>query len=92
MFPQPEVRKELDRFILAELFTDRDTAEHEAGDLRNQGLQEKQFGTVALPLYAVIRPDGSTIDIFPGLTRDRGEFVRFLQSAAGRFEQVARKQ
>jgi thiol:disulfide interchange protein DsbD len=92
MFPQPEVRKELDRFILAELFTDRDTAEHEAGDLRNQELQEKQFGTVALPLYAVIRPDGSTIDTFPGLTRDRGEFVRFLQSAAGRFEQVARKQ
>ncbi|HWQ31515.1 MAG TPA: cytochrome c biogenesis protein CcdA [Blastocatellia bacterium] len=92
MFPQPEVRKELERFVLAELFTDRDTPEHAAGDERNQQLQEKQFGTVALPLYVIVGPDGREITKFPGLTRDPKEFIRFLQAGAGQFAQVAQKQ
>ena len=92
MFPQPEVRKELDRFILAELYTDRDTAEHAAGDQRHQEIQEKQFGTVALPLYVIVGPDGRELSKFPGLTRDKAEFIRFLQAGAGQFGQVAQKQ
>ena len=91
MFPQPEVRKELDRFILAELYTDRDTAEHATDDQRHQEIQEKQFGTVALPLYVIVGPDGRELARFPGLTRDKAEFIRFLQSA-GPFGQVAQKQ
>lgn len=89
MFPKEEVRKELNRFILAELFTDRDTPEHARGDLFNQELQERKFGTVALPLYAILRPDGEVIDQFPGLTRDAQEFVRFLQSGANQYGQLA---
>ncbi|MFN7944984.1 MAG: cytochrome c biogenesis protein CcdA [Blastocatellia bacterium] len=92
MFPQPEVRKELDRFILAELYTDRDTAEHAASDQRHQEIQEKQFGTVALPLYVIVSPDGRELGKFPGLTRDKAEFIRFLQTGAGQFGQVAQKQ
>jgi thiol:disulfide interchange protein DsbD len=92
MFPQAEVKKELERFVLAELFTDRDTPEQAAGDERNQQLQEKQFGTVALPLYVIVGPDGKEITKFPGLTRDPKEFIRFLQAGAGQFAQVAQKQ
>ncbi len=88
MFPQPEVKKQLEGFVLAELFTDRQTKE----DDHNQEMQEKQFGTVALPLYAIISPKGETLARFPGLTRDKKEFVRFLQSGATQFTQVAQRQ
>ncbi len=88
MLPQPEVRKQLDSFVLAELYTDRQTKEDE----QNQEMQEKQFGTVALPLYAIISPKGETLAKFPGLTRSKDEFVRFLQSGASQFVQVAQRQ
>ena len=91
MFPDPAVKKELDRFVLAELFTDRETAEHEQADQRNSAMQEKQFGTVALPLYVIVGPDGKELAKFPGLTRDRNEFLSFLQAGATRYEQIARR-
>ncbi|NOT59991.1 MAG: DUF255 domain-containing protein [Acidobacteria bacterium] len=87
MFPEPEVKKELEKFVLAELFTDRETPEHEAADIKNAEFMAKQFNTVALPLYVVITPDGQTLARFPGSTRDRQEFVRFLQSGANKFNQ-----
>ena len=43
--------------------------------------QQTMFGTVALPLYAIVRPDGSAIASFPGLTRDASAFLAFLQRA-----------
>ncbi|HZS05966.1 MAG TPA: cytochrome c biogenesis protein CcdA [Blastocatellia bacterium] len=92
MFTQAEVKKELERYILAELFTDRQTPEHVQGDERNQKLQEEKFGTVALPLYVIVRPDGETVDKFPGLTRDKNEFIRFLQSGTSQSAQVAQRQ
>ena len=91
MFPDPAVRKELDKFVLAELFTDRETPEHEAGDVKNAELMAEKFNTVALPLYAVITPSGELLAKFPGLTRDKGEFIGFLQNGASRFGQLARR-
>jgi thiol:disulfide interchange protein DsbD len=85
IFTDPQVKKELERFVLAELFTDRQTPEDE----RNSELQEKNFGTVALPLYAVVAPDGEKLALFEGLTRDKNQFITFLQSGADRFEQLA---
>lgn len=35
---------------------------------------EEGFQTVALPFYVILRPDGSTIATFAGLTRNREEF------------------
>jgi thiol:disulfide interchange protein len=87
MFIQSEVKRELDRFVLAELYTDRETAEDE----KNGQLQAEKFGTVALPLYVIIDPNGNTLAKFPGLTRDRQEFIGFLQSGANKFQQIAAK-
>lgn len=88
MFTQPEVKRELEKFVLAELYTDRETPQHAEGDRQHQELQEKKFGTVALPLYAIISPDGQVVDKFEGLTRDKHEFVKFLQARPG-INQVA---
>ena len=72
MLSEADVRKVLDDFVLAELYTDRQTPEDE----RHSELQEKNFGTVALPLYVVVGPDGQELSKFPGLTRDKKEFIR----------------
>ncbi len=87
MFPDPAVKKELEKFVLAELYTDReDTAEHQKIDEENGKLQAEKFGTVALPLYAVIDTNGNILAKFPGLTRNKKEFVEFLQRGASRFQ------
>jgi thiol:disulfide interchange protein DsbD len=92
MFPDAQVKKELDRFVLAELFTDRETPEHQSADEKNAERQSTQFGSAALPLYAIITPDEKTLALFPSLTRDKQEFIGFLQRGASRFEQqTARK-
>jgi hypothetical protein len=44
-----------------------------------QDLQRDTFGTVALPYYAVLTPQGIPVVAFGGLTRDAGQFVAFLQ-------------
>lgn len=88
MLTEADVKKTLENFVLAELFTDRQTPEDE----RHSQIQEKSFGTVALPLYVVVGPDGKELSKFPGLTRDKNEFIRFLQAGAARFNQVAQNQ
>jgi thiol:disulfide interchange protein len=75
MFPRPEVASEMEKFVRARLYTDGDGELYE----RQQKLQQDKFGTVALPLYAILRNDGTTVATFPGLTRNTGEFLAFLQ-------------
>lgn len=75
MFPRDEVRNMLDRYVLVRLFTDGIGEPYES----QQSFQQRRFGTVALPYYAVLRPDGSATSTFLGMTRDRFEFVRFLE-------------
>ena len=84
MFTRPAIVRAMQQFQLARLFTDGE------GDVytQQQALQQQQFGTVALPLYAVVDPDGRTIATFSGLTRDPREFLAFLQRAAGRTRQL----
>jgi thiol:disulfide interchange protein DsbD len=78
VFVRPEVKAELNHFALARLFTDGDGAVYE----NQQAYQEKTFNTVALPLYAVLAPDGHTIATLPGLTRDPAVFLAFLEKSA----------
>lgn len=66
MFPRTEIRAALAHFVLARLFTDGDGAVYE----QQQTFQEQHFHTVALPLYAIMAPDGSAIATFPGLTHN----------------------
>lgn len=77
MFEVPEVRAHLERFVLARLYTDGEGEVYR----KNMDYQKNAFGTIALPLYAVVDENGATISTFLGLTRDRGEFLRFLEGA-----------
>jgi thiol:disulfide interchange protein len=84
MFPRPEIAGLLKDFVLVDLYTDGTDAESE----QNQQLEEKRFGTVAEPFYAIVDPDERTVATFPGLTRKASEFESFLKS---RDKQVASK-
>jgi thiol:disulfide interchange protein DsbD len=75
IFNRPDVAAELSRFVLTRLYTDGE------GEIyaRQQAFQEKTFGTVALPLYAVVDSVGNVRATFSGLTRNPTEFVAFLR-------------
>ena len=79
IFSRPDVGAQLGQFVLARLYTDGDGEIYE----RQQEFQEKTFGTVALPLYAVVDGDGKIRATFTGLTRDPSEFIAFLRRASG---------
>ena len=83
IFSRPDVSAELGNFVLSRLYTDGDGEMYE----KQQAFQEATFGTVALPLYAVIGADGKVRATFSGLTRNPAEFIAFLQR--GRAAQVA---
>ena len=76
MFPRPEIRAELERFVRVKLYTDGEGELYE----KHQQFQATTFGTVALPLYAVMSPEGRPLATFPGLTRKPEEFIAFLRS------------
>jgi thiol:disulfide interchange protein len=77
IFTRPDVSAELGRFVLSRLYTDGE------GDIyeQQQAFQEKTFGTVALPLYAVVDADGKVRATFSGLTRNPADFIAFLRRA-----------
>lgn len=79
IFSRPDVSAELNRFVLARLYTDGEGAVYE----QQQAFQEKTFGTVALPLYAIVDGAGKIRATFSGLTRDPAEFIRFLRRGQG---------
>jgi thiol:disulfide interchange protein DsbD len=74
IFSRPDVGAELGQFVLARLYTDGEGEMYE----RQQAFQEQKFGTVALPLYAVVDSEGKVRATFTGLTRDPAEFIAFL--------------
>ncbi len=78
MFPRPDVSPLLKDFVLVDLYTDGTDAASE----ENQQLEEKRFGTVAIPYYAILDPDEHVIATFPGLTRNAVEFINFLKSGS----------
>ncbi len=65
VFPRPEVRKEVAKFVRVQLYTDfaqdpgLTPAQSKAEALRNRDWQEKTFEDISLPLYAVIDPSGA---------------------------------
>lgn len=88
VFPRRDVKALFEDYILVRLYTD---GQGELYD-KNREFQERRFGTVALPLYVTLYPDGEHINSFPGLTRKPQEFVRFLQEGLKKFnaaQQVA---
>jgi len=75
VFTEPEIQRLLSRFVRVRLYTDGREAVHD----RNREFQQARFGTVALPFYAVVSPEDAVVTEFPGLTRDRALFRRFLE-------------
>ncbi len=79
VFPNPAVRAELEQFVRVKLYTD-------GGEnaKKNQTYQENTFGDVALPLYAVLGPDGKPAARSAGVTRQPAKFAGFLRQARER--------
>lgn len=77
MFTRPDIRESMNRFVRVRLFTDGE------GKLYSdqQDYEGKRFGTVALPLYALLSSNGDTIATSAGLTRDPAVFNSFLAKA-----------
>ncbi len=76
MFPRPDVQAELKNFVVVELYTDGT----DELSKQNQDLEEKKFGTVAIPYYAVLDAEEKTVASFPGLTKKAEEFLAFLKT------------
>jgi thiol:disulfide interchange protein DsbD len=74
IFPLPDVRAALDQYMLVRLYTDGDGEVYE----RQQQMEQDLFGTVALPFYAIMDSNGKLVATFPGLTRNKTEFIDFL--------------
>ncbi len=78
IFPLPAVQAQLEKFVRLQLYTDGAGKQYED----NQRYQKEQFGTVALPLYAILDVQGKKLATFPGMTRRPEEFLRFLNLAS----------
>ena len=78
MFARGDVSASLSNYVLSRLYTDGEGKLYES----QQQFQEKQFGTVALPLYAIVDSSGRTVRTFSGLTRNPAEFLAFLRKTS----------
>lgn len=76
MFPRPEVEAKLRDYVLVELYTDR----QRPSDVANGELEQRLTGSVTLPEYTAVSPEGKVRGIFAGSTRSPAQFVSFLQA------------
>lgn len=81
MFTRSAVKRALEKYVRVRLYTDGEGDSYR----RQQEMQQSQYGTVALPYYAIVNSNGDAIATFPGLTRNEEQFLGFLNSA---FEKV----
>lgn len=77
MFARADVSAALSHFVLSRLYTDGEGPIYDS----QQKFQEDRFGTVALPLYAIVDGQGRTVRTFSGLTRNPAEFIAFLNES-----------
>jgi thiol:disulfide interchange protein DsbD len=78
MFARPDVSDALSHFVLSRLYTDGEGELYE----NQQKFQEERFGTIALPLYAIVDGQGRTVRTFSGLTRSPAAFIAFLRQTS----------
>jgi thiol:disulfide interchange protein DsbD len=76
MFPREDVTRELSRYVRVRLYTDGYGAMY----AKFQEMEKNMLGTVALPYYAAMHPDGKPKVAFGGLTRDPNHYIRFLRA------------
>jgi len=73
MFTRESVSSRMSKYILVRLFTDRRTEPF----ISNQRLQEREYGSLTLPLYVVLTSDGAYVSK-ADYTRDENKFATFL--------------
>ncbi len=79
MFTRPDIHAALQNFVLVDLYTD---GTDEASRLNGE-LEEKTFGTIAIPFYAIFDTQGKVLASFPNSTRNPKEFLAFLNTPSG---------
>jgi thiol:disulfide interchange protein DsbD len=77
VFPQSEVASLMERMVKVQLFTDRRAEPY----ISNKKFQQERFGSIELPLYVVLTPQGDVIAT-KAFTRDLNEFITFLKKAS----------
>jgi len=76
MFPKPMVKSRMDKLVKAKLYTDR----RKEPEKTNKSIMQEKFGSIALPLYVLMTPQGKIIDKIE-FTRDEKAFTDFLDKA-----------
>ena len=74
---KPDIERDLNRFVKVRLYTDGEGEVY----AKQQDYEDKHFGTVALPFYALLDSDGKTVDTSAGVSRDVTAFAAFLSKA-----------
>ncbi len=74
MFPRPEIKSELLKFVTAELWTDAGTPEENA----NAELRIKLTESITNPVYVIMTSEGKVVKIFQGGTNDAEKYKKFL--------------
>jgi thiol:disulfide interchange protein DsbD len=77
IFSKPTIKSDMNRFVKVRLYTDGDGEVY----TKQQDYEDNTFGTVALPLYALLDSNGKLIDTSAGVTRDVSVFASFLSKA-----------
>ena len=78
VLPHPDVKEALSDFVTVKLFTDGSDAKSR----EHNAFQQEKFGTVAIPYYAVMTPEGEIKGRpLEGLERDPAKFVQFLNDS-----------
>lgn len=77
VFPQADVRLLMNDMVKVQLYTDR----RQEPFISNKKLQLERFGSIDLPLYVILKPDGGFI-ASKAFTRDKKEFIEFLKKAS----------
>ena len=86
MFTRPAVRAALAKYERTRLYTDGSGDRYTA----QQVMEQRLFGTVALPLYAVFGPGGEPRGVtFVGMSRDEAQFLEFLRTEGNSTDHIA---
>jgi thiol:disulfide interchange protein DsbD len=75
VFSRGDIQELFGNYVLVRLYTDGQGDHY----VRNRDLQLKRFGTVAMPLYAILSPTGQSVATLAGLTRNSEKFASFLR-------------
>ncbi len=81
VFTLDSVKKQFEKFVLVELYTDRNTEQ----DRKNLALRDRLTHSITNPVYVVMTPDEQVIKTLQPVYLNEQEFLEFLQSA----EQIA---